>query len=200
MSLALEFERGQYVDIIQHQQDNNYHPIFQYVVVSLAITAGALQSLPRRDRPLVSRQSCSRNYEYIIESVASFSSKLSKHCKGAFPRLFQHHNPLEHPHPLAGLREFADLHRGYDRDVAIINPSTAWEEVFTALRHPLEPTLVGITDWVNSIDVAVQRLVTARVIPASIDGAVCGNVISKLSQFEDTSAFTTRWITRADNL
>ena len=110
MALALEFERGQYVDIIQHQQDNNDNPIFQFVVVSPAINAGALQSLPRRDRPLVSRQSCSRNYEYIVESVASFSSKLSKHCKGAFPRLFQHHNPLEHPHPLAGLREFADLH------------------------------------------------------------------------------------------
>ena len=159
-----------------------------------------MQSLPRRSNPLASRRACARNYEYIVESVASFSSKLSKHCKGAFPRLFQHHNPLEHPHPLAGLREFADLHRGYDRDVAVVNPSTAWEEVFTSLRQPMEPNLVRITDWVNAIDVTVQRLVTARVIPASIDGAVCGNVISKLSQFEDQSAFTTRWITRADNL
>lgn len=199
MALSLEFERGRYVDIVTHQPDNNYDPIFQYVVVALAINAGALLSLPRRSRPLTSRKSCGKNYKYIFESIALFSSKLLKHCKLSFPRLFQHHNPLELPHPLAGLREFADLHRGYNRDVAVVNPSTAWEEASTALRQPLEPTTARITDWINGVDVAVQKLITARVLPASIDGAVCGNVISKLSHFEDQSAQTMRWITRADN-
>ena len=63
MALDLEYVRGKYEHLIGNgHPDNPDGPIFQYVVVSLAITAGALYCLPKPRHPLDDVRHCAKNY------------------------------------------------------------------------------------------------------------------------------------------
>eukprot|EP00961_Rhodomonas_salina_P094098 1266228-Rhodomonas_salina.2 len=55
----------------------------------------------------------------------------------------------------------------------------------------------AICDWINAIDSTVKALNLTKVNPHSIDGALCGNVISRLSELKDNGPTATRWITRS---
>eukprot|EP00961_Rhodomonas_salina_P036429 489606-Rhodomonas_salina.1 len=67
MALALEFaERGQYRPLIDDVRDDGDDPLFQYIVVALAITAGAQQSLPEPQNVLLDVDNCRKNYHYVI--------------------------------------------------------------------------------------------------------------------------------------
>eukprot|EP00961_Rhodomonas_salina_P103363 1390452-Rhodomonas_salina.1 len=70
MALAHEFERGQYHPLIDGVRDDTDDPVFQYIVVSLALAAGAQQSLPEPTNALLDLNNCRKNYHYVIQSVA----------------------------------------------------------------------------------------------------------------------------------
>eukprot|EP00961_Rhodomonas_salina_P161978 2181728-Rhodomonas_salina.1 len=53
MALSLEFVMGAYMPLVDGVQDDGDDPIFQYIVVSLAIGHCALQSLPAPDNALI---------------------------------------------------------------------------------------------------------------------------------------------------
>eukprot|EP00961_Rhodomonas_salina_P041437 557849-Rhodomonas_salina.1 len=161
--------------------DDNYDPIFQYIVVATAIQHGVLQSLPEPTDALVNELFCKTNYNFIIRSIAGFSAQLSSKCYAVFPNIFAHQDALAVPHPLAGLREMADLHRKYQHYGAAINASSAWKENFAALGRSLTPETTAISDWINLVEKSVQGLNLARVPIEAVNGAVCGNVIDKLA-------------------
>eukprot|EP00961_Rhodomonas_salina_P185069 2499224-Rhodomonas_salina.1 len=146
MALALEFERGRYHELIDGMPDDNDDPIFQYIVVATAIQHGALQSLPGPETTdaLVNKMFCKVNYNFIIRSIAGFSAQLSLKCYVAFPNIFAHQDALAVQHPLAGLREMADIHSNYQRDGAAINASSAWKENFAALGRSFMPETTAI--------------------------------------------------------
>ena len=100
LALDLDFERGTYPPLLPNTPDDTDDPIFQYVVVALVITAGALQSLPKPRNPLVSPSNCAKNYQYIINSIAGFSAKMNTKCSKAFPTLFTNQEATTKPHPL----------------------------------------------------------------------------------------------------
>eukprot|EP00961_Rhodomonas_salina_P202613 2733147-Rhodomonas_salina.1 len=179
----MEFVNCNYNPFVPGQEDNPDNQAFQWIVIALAIDAGALQALPKIDNPLENACHCSKNFRYILEAVAGFSSQLNSKCSVAFPQLFRHEDPNETPHCLSGLREFVSLHCIFQRDDAVgENASTAWEMAFACLRSPVEATNASITAWMNNMDSAIQKLNTARVDPQAIDGTICGNVISKLGE------------------
>eukprot|EP00961_Rhodomonas_salina_P121611 1637423-Rhodomonas_salina.1 len=68
MALGLEFVLGAY--LVDGVLDDGDDPVFQYIVVSLAIGHGALQSLPARENALLNVDNCARNYQYIIQTIA----------------------------------------------------------------------------------------------------------------------------------
>eukprot|EP00961_Rhodomonas_salina_P084486 1135023-Rhodomonas_salina.1 len=89
MALDLEFERGKYQPLVHGTQVDDFEdPVFQYVVVSRAISVGALNSLPSRRNPLVKISNCSKNYNYIVTLIVSFSAQLSTSCQESFPHIF----------------------------------------------------------------------------------------------------------------
>eukprot|EP00961_Rhodomonas_salina_P276289 3732320-Rhodomonas_salina.1 len=116
MALSLEFVMGAYMPLVDGVRDDGDDPVFQYIVVSLAIGHGALQSLPAPDNELLDVANCARNYQYIIQTIAGFSAQISSKCYGAFPRVFATQDAIASMHPLAGLREFADIRRNYQRE------------------------------------------------------------------------------------
>eukprot|EP00961_Rhodomonas_salina_P281365 3801688-Rhodomonas_salina.1 len=64
------------------------------------------------------------------------------------------------------------------------------------MQRDLEPDTQNIIDWINAIEKTVQGLRLARVSQEAINRAVCGNVINRLSSFEDVSNPTAaRWLT-----
>eukprot|EP00961_Rhodomonas_salina_P118157 1590257-Rhodomonas_salina.1 len=201
MALALEFERGQYCPLIDDVRDDGDDPVFQYIVVALAITAGAQQSLPELQNALLDVDNCLKNYHYVIQSVAGFSAQLMSKCASSFPNIFGHQEALTAPHPLDGLRELADIHCNFQQEGAAVNASTAWQDNFAVMQRDLEPETPSIMDWINAIEKTVQGLCLAHVSQEAINGAVCGNVIDCLTSFDDASNPTAAlWLTRGDTL
>eukprot|EP00961_Rhodomonas_salina_P176386 2377493-Rhodomonas_salina.1 len=137
MALALEFERGQYCPLIDDVRADGDDPVFQYIVVALAITGGAQQSLPEPQNALLDLDNCRKNYHYVIQSVAGFSVQLTTKCASSFPNIFGHHGALAAQHPLDGLRELADIHHNFQREGAAVNASTCMAGQFLshATRH-----------------------------------------------------------------
>eukprot|EP00961_Rhodomonas_salina_P113750 1529881-Rhodomonas_salina.1 len=81
MALELEFRDGNWIPLVDKKHpDDPSDLVFQCVVVAPAIAAGALDSIPKRDEPLEDHLHCSKNYSYIVNSIASFSSQLSTRC------------------------------------------------------------------------------------------------------------------------
>eukprot|EP00961_Rhodomonas_salina_P189539 2557620-Rhodomonas_salina.1 len=184
MALALEFECGQYCPLIDGVRDDMDDPVFQgqYIVVSLALAAGAQQSLPEPTNALLDLD----------------NSQLTSKCASSFPNIFRHQEALTVPHPLDGLRELADIHSNFQREGAAVNASTAWQDNFAVMQRDFEPETQSIMDWINSIEKTVQGLRLARVSQEAINGTVCSNVVDRLSSFEDVSHPTAaRWLTRA---
>eukprot|EP00961_Rhodomonas_salina_P030068 404931-Rhodomonas_salina.1 len=58
MALGLDFVLGVYMPLVDGVQDDGYDPVFQYIVVSLAIRHSALQSLPAREKALLDVDNC----------------------------------------------------------------------------------------------------------------------------------------------
>eukprot|EP00961_Rhodomonas_salina_P220163 2976733-Rhodomonas_salina.1 len=56
--------------LVDGVQDDGNDPVFQYIVVSLAIGHSALQSLPALENALLDVDNCARNYQYIIQTIA----------------------------------------------------------------------------------------------------------------------------------
>eukprot|EP00961_Rhodomonas_salina_P093840 1262448-Rhodomonas_salina.1 len=112
MALSLEFVMGVYMPLVDGVRDNGDDPIFQYI---MAIGHCVLQSLPAQDNALIDVANCARNYQYIIQTIAGFSAQISSKCYGAFPCVFATQDAVASMHPLAGLREFADIHHNYQR-------------------------------------------------------------------------------------
>eukprot|EP00961_Rhodomonas_salina_P237650 3212384-Rhodomonas_salina.1 len=135
MALELEFRDGNWIPLVnKNHPDDPSDFVFQYVVVARAIAAGALDSLPKWDEPLEDHCHCSKNYQYIVNSIALFSSQLSTCCSGTFQRLFVNQNLHIAPHPWTCLREFATLHSIYVVENKIENSLTAWIKAFAALH------------------------------------------------------------------
>lgn len=107
-----------------HEADDGDEPLFHYIVVAMAIAEGALQHLPETRDPLLNRDNFQRNYQFICTSIAGVSAQLSNKCSPSFPNVFGFLNVHATPHPLAGFRELADIHRIYQRDGAIVNSAT----------------------------------------------------------------------------
>eukprot|EP00961_Rhodomonas_salina_P272487 3682192-Rhodomonas_salina.1 len=100
-------------------------------------------------------------------------------------------------HPLAGLREFADIHCNYQRE----GQTAAWKKNFAAIQKPLKPQTRVIGDWISEIEKTVQGLALAKVPGDAVNGAVCGNVFDSLGSFDDASDPTAaRWLQRADTM
>eukprot|EP00961_Rhodomonas_salina_P244416 3303545-Rhodomonas_salina.1 len=166
-------------------------------VVALAITAGAQQL----QNALLDVDNCRKNHHYVIQSVAGFSAQLTSKCASSFPNIFGHQEALTAQHPLAGLRELADIHSNFQREGAAVNASTAWQDNFTVMQRDLDPDTQSIMDWINAIEKTVQGLHLARVSQEAINGAVWGNVIDCLTSFYDASNPTAAlWLTRGDTL
>eukprot|EP00961_Rhodomonas_salina_P256471 3466027-Rhodomonas_salina.1 len=200
MALALEFEHGQYSPLIDGVRDDKDDLVFQYIVVALAITAGAQQSLLEPQNALLDLDNCRKNYHYVIQSVPGFSAQLTSKCASSFPNIFGHQEALAALHPLDGLRELADIHSNFQWEGAAVNASTAWQDNFSVMQwDPLEKQ--SIIDWINAIEKTVQGLRLARVSQEAINGVVCGNVIDSVTSFDDASNPTAaRWLTRGDTL
>eukprot|EP00961_Rhodomonas_salina_P140551 1891223-Rhodomonas_salina.1 len=62
MALSLEFRLGKYLPLVDGAVDDGNDPIFQYIVVALAIEHGGRQSLPEREDPLLDAERCAKNY------------------------------------------------------------------------------------------------------------------------------------------
>eukprot|EP00961_Rhodomonas_salina_P092975 1251507-Rhodomonas_salina.1 len=103
------------------------------------------------------------------------------------------------PLPFLGLREFADIHRNYQRDGASINPSSAWQKNFAAIQHQLKQDTHTISEWITGVEKTVQGFALAKVPSNAINGAVCGNVIDLLGSFTNAADPTAaRWLQRMD--
>eukprot|EP00961_Rhodomonas_salina_P018698 251657-Rhodomonas_salina.1 len=139
MAQGLEFVLGAYMPLVDGVLDDGYDPVFQYIVVSLAIGHGALQSLPARKNALLDVDNCARNCQYIIQTIAGFSAQISSKCYGAFLCVFATQDAVASMHPLAGLREFADIHRNYQCEGHTVNASAAWKKNFAAIQKQLKP-------------------------------------------------------------
>eukprot|EP00961_Rhodomonas_salina_P300969 3940283-Rhodomonas_salina.2 len=201
MAISLEFEQGQYRSIIDCFEDDNNSPVFQYIVVAQAIKHGAQQSLPEQSDPLLNAEQCRKNYHYIVQTIAGFSVQISAKCYTAFPRVFSKQDVMAVLYPLAGLREFADIHRQYQHNSTSLNSSSAWKANFEALNEEIQPNTNSISAWINNMKKSVQGLNLAKVPTDSIDGAVCCNVIDKLGSFTDASdVVTTHWLSRSYSL
>eukprot|EP00961_Rhodomonas_salina_P021996 296006-Rhodomonas_salina.1 len=201
MALALKFERGQYCPLIDSVRDDTDDLVFQYIVVSLALAAGAQQSLLEPTNALLDLDNCLKNYHCVIQSVAGFSAQLTSKCASSFPNIFGHQEALTATHPLDCLREFADIHSNFQCEGEAVNASTAWQDNFAVMQRDLEPETQNIMDWINSIEKTVQGLRLASVSQEAINGAVCGNVIDSLLSFEDVSNPTAaQWLMLADAL
>ena len=67
MALALGFERGVYLPLAPDMPvDLPDNPIFQSVVVTMAINHGGLQALPKKREPLADAEHCAKNYYAIV--------------------------------------------------------------------------------------------------------------------------------------
>lgn len=177
MALAFEFERGQYSPLIDDVRDDTDDQVFQYIVVSLALAAGAQQSLLEPTNALLDLDNCRKNYHYMIQSVAGFSVQLMSKCASSFPNIFGHQEALTVQHPLEGLRELEDIHCNYQHEGSAVNASTAWQDNFAVMQRDLEQETQSIMDWINTIEKTVQGLHLASVSQEAINGAVCCNVI-----------------------
>eukprot|EP00961_Rhodomonas_salina_P297808 3937523-Rhodomonas_salina.1 len=111
-------------------EDDIDDPVFQYIVVAQAIKHGTQQSLPEQSYPLLNAEQCCRNYHYIVQTIAGFSVQISAKCYTAFPHDFSKQDAMAVLHPLAGLREFADIHSQYQHNSTSINSSSAWKANF----------------------------------------------------------------------
>eukprot|EP00961_Rhodomonas_salina_P130243 1753798-Rhodomonas_salina.2 len=201
MALGLEFEQGEYLPIVPGNVDDADDPLFQYVVVAMAIAEGSLQHLPETENALFNRVNCQKNYQFICTAITGLSAQLLAKCATTFPNVFSFIDVHAKPHLLAGLRELADIHSIYQLDGASVNSATAWRTTFSAIRKKVEPDTQSITDWINGVAKAVQALNNVRVATDAINGAVCGNVIDVLGSFEDLSSMTASlWLSRADAL
>eukprot|EP00961_Rhodomonas_salina_P134881 1814247-Rhodomonas_salina.1 len=58
MALSLEFRLGKYLPLVNGAVDDGDDPVFQYIVVALAIEHGGRQSLPECDNPLLDADHC----------------------------------------------------------------------------------------------------------------------------------------------
>eukprot|EP00961_Rhodomonas_salina_P144353 1943699-Rhodomonas_salina.1 len=167
----------------------------------MAIAEGALQHLPETEHQLFNSAKCQKNYQFICTAITGLSVQLSAKCSTTFPNVFGFIDVHAKPHPLAGLRELADIHRVYQRDGASVNSATAWRATFLAIRRKVEPDMQSITDWINGVAKAVQALNNSLVATDAINGTVCGNVIDVLGSFDDLSSTTaSQWLSRADAL
>eukprot|EP00961_Rhodomonas_salina_P206423 2786610-Rhodomonas_salina.2 len=135
--------------------------------------------LPRRRSPLTDVDPCYKNYCYIASVIASFSAQLSSKCRCSFPRVFESIDLQTSPHLLTGLCEFVSMYHQYEHGLNTVKAeSDLWVEAFQALHRPMASEMQAICDWINAIDCTVKDLNLAKVNPHSIDGALCGNVIS----------------------
>eukprot|EP00961_Rhodomonas_salina_P083177 1117547-Rhodomonas_salina.1 len=199
MALSLEFRLGKYLPLVNRAVDDGDDPVFQYIVVALAIEHGGRQSLPEPDNPLLDADHCAKNYQYIIQTIAGFSAQISSKCYNVFPQIFANQSAVAEMHQLAGLREFANIHCNYQRDGATINPSSAWQKNFAAIQRQLKPDTHTISEWITGIEKTVQGLALAKVPSDAIDGAVCCNVIDCLGSFTNAADPTAaRWLQLAD--
>eukprot|EP00961_Rhodomonas_salina_P029746 400631-Rhodomonas_salina.3 len=104
-------------------------------------------------------------------------------------------------HPLAGLKEFADIHSNYQRDSHTVNTSAAWKKNFAAIQKQLKLQTRLISEWMGDMEKTVQGLALAKVSSEAVNGAVCGNVIDRLGSFDATSDPTAaQWLQRADTM
>eukprot|EP00961_Rhodomonas_salina_P018607 250432-Rhodomonas_salina.2 len=127
MVLGLEFERGEYIPIVPGNDNNPDDPLFQYVVVAMAIAEGTLQHLPETENELFNR------------------------VNSTFLNVFGFINVHAKQHPLAGLRELSDIHSVYQCNGASVNSATSWRATFLAIHKKVEQDTqsLSITDWIN---------------------------------------------------
>eukprot|EP00961_Rhodomonas_salina_P192077 2591821-Rhodomonas_salina.1 len=78
MALDLEIEQGKFLLLIHCEEVDDFgDSVFEYVVVAKAITAGAINTLPKSWELLVNAEHCSKNYCYIVNAIAAFLAQLS---------------------------------------------------------------------------------------------------------------------------
>eukprot|EP00961_Rhodomonas_salina_P023519 315806-Rhodomonas_salina.1 len=71
MALELEFRDRNWISLVnENHPDDPSDFVFQYVVVARTTAAGALDSLPKQDEPLEDHSHCTKNYHYIVNSIA----------------------------------------------------------------------------------------------------------------------------------
>eukprot|EP00961_Rhodomonas_salina_P254831 3444144-Rhodomonas_salina.1 len=135
MALGLEFECGEYMQIVPGNDNYPDDPLFQYVVVAMAIAEGALQHLPETENALFNHVNCQKNYQFICTAIAGLSVQLSAKCSTTFLNVFGFINVhAKHwQHLLAGLCELADIHSVYQCYGASVNSATAWRATFSAI-------------------------------------------------------------------
>eukprot|EP00961_Rhodomonas_salina_P140554 1891240-Rhodomonas_salina.1 len=81
MALDLEFEHRKYQPLIHGTLVDDFEdPVFQ--------------------NPLVKISNCSKNFNYIVTSIVSFSAQLSTSCLESFPHIFMNQDLQVATHPL----------------------------------------------------------------------------------------------------
>eukprot|EP00961_Rhodomonas_salina_P127923 1724323-Rhodomonas_salina.2 len=78
MALGLEFELGnlKYLLIVPGNNDYSDYPLFQYVVVAMAIAEGTLQHLPETENALFNCMNCQKNNQFICTAIEGLSAQL----------------------------------------------------------------------------------------------------------------------------
>eukprot|EP00961_Rhodomonas_salina_P034340 462756-Rhodomonas_salina.1 len=71
----MEFVNSNYNPFVPGQEDDPDDQAFQWIVVALAVDAGALQALPKINNPLQDACHCTKNFRYIIRKSLGGLSK-----------------------------------------------------------------------------------------------------------------------------
>eukprot|EP00961_Rhodomonas_salina_P152934 2058684-Rhodomonas_salina.1 len=173
---------------------------FAGVRARTAIKHGAQQSLPEQSYLLLHAKQCRKNYHYIVQTIVGFSEQISAKCYTAFPHVFSKEDTMAVLHPLAGLREFADIHCQYQCNSTSVNSSSAWKANFEALNEEIQLDTSSISSWINNVEKSLQGLNLAKVQSNAINCAVCGNVIDKLGSFTDASdVVAAHWLSSSNS-
>ena len=181
MALALRFEGGIFVPLVNDDEPNDFDTyIFQYLVVQSALDCG-VKNIPFFYSPF-GFGNMEPNYDAIVENVKMFSSKLTTWCMNSFPDIVGRLVVL--PHPLGGLQDWVRIHRIYHPEMIVADSDQVWQLTNTAMSTVIKPNTKYIEKWINNMEIGVKALEDSGVDSKIIDNVIVGKAIGKFTLFD----------------